>query len=105
LKPLAGAPFAQWEGGVSPEFPAPETLMASPTRRLVAVPTRTLRFTAATPSRGVLLVSGLMTMIALVPLAAVLGYVIAVKLGRDPSLFVLCGALLGALYSLWKRNR
>jgi uncharacterized Tic20 family protein len=58
----------------------------------------------ATPPRpqGFFL-AALLTLIALVPFGAVLGYVVAVKFGQDRIPFALFGALLGALAAWWKR--
>jgi hypothetical protein len=46
-----------------------------------------------------------LTMLALLPFGAVAGLVVALLTGWERVLCVLLGALLGALYSLWKWSR
>lgn len=77
--------------------------MAPRTRLVTPVPTRTLPAAPYPRPQGALL-AALLTLIALVPVGAVLGYVLAVKLGQDRVLFVLFGALFGAVLSWWKRK-
>ncbi|HEX5269101.1 MAG TPA: hypothetical protein VFW33_01375 [Gemmataceae bacterium] len=76
--------------------------MAPRTRLIPAVPTRIVP-PAALPRRprGVIL-AGVLTLIALAPLGAVLGFVVALKFGQDAVLFALLGGLLGALFAAWK---
>jgi hypothetical protein len=77
--------------------------MAPRTRLIPAVPTRIYPPVSLPGPQGALL-SALLTLLALVPIGAVLGYVLAVNFGQDRILFILFGALLGAIFAWWKRK-
>jgi hypothetical protein len=55
--------------------------------------------------QGTGLLAALMTILALAPLGAVGGAVVAYKLGADMALFALGGALAGTLVALFTRSR
>jgi hypothetical protein len=77
--------------------------MAHRTRLIPAYPTRIESPAHLRRPQGTVIVA-LMTLIALVPLGAVFGFVIAVKFGQDRVLLALVGALVGVLLSWWKRK-
>ncbi len=78
--------------------------MAPRTRLISPVPTR-LMPAARLPGAQGLFLAALLTLFALVPFGAVLGYVVAGKLGHEPTPFAALGGLLGALFALWKWKR
>jgi hypothetical protein len=55
------------------------------------------------PGSGFL--SAIMTIVALAPLGAVVGMVIAYKVNGDAALFALCGAAAGTLWAMVIRNK
>jgi hypothetical protein len=77
--------------------------MAPRTRLIPSVPTRIFPPATLPAPQGALL-AALLTLLALVPFGAVLGYVVAVNFGQDRILLALVGALLGAMFSWWKRQ-
>ncbi len=77
--------------------------MAPRTRLIPRTPTRIMT-APSVPGPASAIVSALMTLIALVPCGAVLGFVLALKTGQDRILFAGVGALMGALISWWKRK-
>jgi hypothetical protein len=77
--------------------------MAPQTRLIPSIPTRIMP-PAPRPLPQGTFVTALMALIALVPLCAVAGYVIAGLAGRDWVPFTLVGALVGVLFSWWRRK-
>jgi hypothetical protein len=77
--------------------------MVPRTRLIPSVPTRIFPPATLPGPQGALL-AALLTLLALVPLGAVVGYVVAVKFGQDHILFTLVGALLSAIVAWWKRK-
>jgi hypothetical protein len=77
--------------------------MAFRTRLIPSVPTRIMPPATLPGPQGTFL-AAFLTLLALVPFGAVLGFVLAVKFGQDRILLTVLGALLGAIFAWWKRK-